>query len=70
MRAFMEKSAGNHIVGSDFYRHALDVLEWGRQTWPNVPKAERGVIFELSFVRTVKKLCLGAMHQVCIIPDF
>ncbi|KIK02046.1 hypothetical protein K443DRAFT_6458 [Laccaria amethystina LaAM-08-1] len=63
MRAFMEKSAGNHIVGSDFYRHALDVLEWGRQTWPNVPKAERGVIFELSFVRTVKKLCLGAMHQ-------
>ena len=66
MQAFVESLNGNRAVGSEFYRHILEILEWGRRIWSDVSKEDRGVIFELSFVRGVKRLYLTALHEVII----
>lgn len=39
---------------------AVSVLEWGASLWRNIPKEERGVIFEKTFVRGVKRLRIEA----------
>ena len=66
VRAFIESSTGNRAVGSEFYRHILEILEWGRRFWSDISKGDRGVVFELSFVRGVKRLYLIALHEVII----
>jgi len=66
VQAFVESLNGNRAVGSEFYRHILEILEWGRRIWSDVSKEDRGVIFELSFVRGVKRLYLTALHEVII----
>ncbi|KIK02047.1 hypothetical protein K443DRAFT_6459 [Laccaria amethystina LaAM-08-1] len=63
VRAFVESSTGNRAVGSEFYRHILEILEWGRRIWSDISKEDRGVVFELSFVRGVKRLYLTALHE-------
>jgi hypothetical protein len=37
-----------------YYRRVLDLLEWGRTVWKDVPKSDRGVIFEDTFVTGVR----------------
>ena len=66
MRAFIESSTGNRAVGSESYRHILEILEWGRRIWSDISKEDRGVVFELGFVRGVKRLYLIALHEVII----
>ncbi|VDB94316.1 unnamed protein product [Peniophora sp. CBMAI 1063] len=51
---------GDYSAGVDMYQKALDILEWGRQEWADVPKEERGVIFEDTFIRGVRSLHLDA----------
>ncbi|EDR15295.1 uncharacterized protein LACBIDRAFT_301385 [Laccaria bicolor S238N-H82] len=66
VRAFIESSTGDRAVGSEFYRHIFEILEWGRRIWSDISKTDRGVVFELSFVRGVKRLYLTALHEVII----
>ncbi|KAJ7922818.1 hypothetical protein B0H13DRAFT_2655447 [Mycena leptocephala] len=47
--------------GVEFFKRILDVLEWGRRTYPNVPSEDRGVIFEASFVRGIRRLYIPAV---------
>jgi stress-induced-phosphoprotein 1 len=48
------------------FMNAVDVLEWGRNQWPDVSKDDRGAIFEKSFIRGAKSMFLEAMHEVRI----
>ena len=46
------------------YTSIIELLEWGRREWPNVPKEDRGVVFEKTFIRAIKKVRLENLHQV------
>lgn len=43
---------------------ALEVLTWGRKEWKDVSPADRGVIFEITFVNGVRSLLVQAMQEV------
>lgn len=45
-------------AGVEYYRRAIDLIEWGRTTWKDVPKSNRGVVFEHSFLIGVRSLYL------------
>lgn len=65
MRGFFGTSSDDYGMVLEFYGRALEVLEWGRKIWKDVPSDDRGVIFEDSFVRGIKRLYLGALTSVC-----
>lgn len=64
MRGFYQGSMGDSVAGIEFYRRALDVLEWGSREWKGVPRSDCGVIFELSFIRSVRRLYLDELMRV------
>lgn len=65
MRAFFEGGMrGNHTAEIEFSRRAVELIEWGRETWPNVSKDERGSTFERTFLRGVKNMYITALGQV------
>ena len=67
MRAFMEGNMrANRQAEKEFLLQALDVLEWGRQIWHNIPSDDRGTIFELTFLRGVKNMYLHALMEVSV----
>ncbi|OAX32805.1 hypothetical protein K503DRAFT_804927 [Rhizopogon vinicolor AM-OR11-026] len=41
-----------------YFKRALDLLEWGRTIWKDVPKDNRGAIFEDTFLTGVRGLYL------------
>ncbi|RXW19116.1 hypothetical protein EST38_g6722 [Candolleomyces aberdarensis] len=55
--------AGHFDFAHEMLMNALDVLEWGRNQWPDVSKDDRGTIFEKNFIRGVKLMLLEAMHE-------
>lgn len=67
MRAFLAGSGkrGLYDTALEFYRSAIEVLEWGRREWKNVSPDQRGVIFDETFVIGIKRLMLGTMMDVC-----
>ncbi|KAJ7492236.1 hypothetical protein FB451DRAFT_522879 [Mycena latifolia] len=64
MRGFLDSNMGALTSGVEFYQRILDLLEWGRRTWPNVASEDRGVIFEASFVRGIRRLHLPAVMNL------
>ncbi|KAJ7687386.1 hypothetical protein B0H17DRAFT_687044 [Mycena rosella] len=64
IRGFLDSQMGARTSGVEFYLRALDLLEWGRRTWPNVPAEDRGIIFEPSFVRGIRRLHLPAVMNL------
>jgi hypothetical protein len=64
MRGFYQGSMGDHIAGVEFLRRALDVLEWGSREWKDVPHSDCGVIFDLSFIRGVRRRYLDELMKV------
>ncbi|KAJ7150348.1 hypothetical protein C8R46DRAFT_1198415 [Mycena filopes] len=61
MRGFLDSNMGALNGGVEFFKRILELLEWGRRTYPNVPAEERGVIFDDSFVRGVRRLYIPAV---------
>jgi hypothetical protein len=53
-----------HQAGIQHFKRVLDLLEWGRAIWKDVPKNDRGVIFEDSFVTGVRALYLKMLLRV------
>ena len=47
-----------------FYNSIVEVLEWGAATWADVPSADRGYIFQKTFVRAIKRIRMGAYLSV------
>lgn len=57
MSGFLTDSLGGDSPGAvQFYDEVIQALEWGRQAWRNVPKEQRGAVFEDTFLRGVKCL--------------
>ena len=44
----------------EYYNSIVDVLDWGAATWPDVPSAERGYMFDKTFVRAVRRIRMEA----------
>lgn len=63
MSGFMASATGRYLAAFGFFSRAVEVLEWGRQIWNDVSVEHRGVIFELTFVRGVRRLQLSCMHE-------
>ncbi|KAF7307346.1 TPR-REGION domain-containing protein [Mycena indigotica] len=57
-RAFMNSNMGQEAQADEFYKRAVDVIEWGRRKYPNVPREDRGSIFEATILRGVRTLRL------------
>jgi hypothetical protein len=55
----------DHVAREELYRHALDVLEWGRSAWKDVPRSDRGTIFDETFCRGVRAMHLEALMAIC-----
>ena len=64
MSGFMANATGRNLAAFEFFSRAVEVLEWGRQIWNDVSVEHRGVVFELSFIRGVRRLQLSCMHEV------
>ncbi|RDB28672.1 Small glutamine-rich tetratricopeptide repeat-containing protein beta [Hypsizygus marmoreus] len=62
MRSFVQ-SAVTQVSTPEFYRHVLDVLDWGNRVWKDVPRDDRGTIFDLTFIRGVRRLYLNAIWE-------
>ncbi|KAF5344741.1 hypothetical protein D9758_015296 [Tetrapyrgos nigripes] len=50
-------------VAIDHLQRALDVINWGREVWKDVPRKERGVIFTTTFKRGIWNMLLSATLQ-------
>lgn len=61
---FRYRMLGHFTFAFEMYSKTIDLLEWGRKKWPNVPDSERGVVFKKTFIRAVKRLHLDLMHAV------
>ncbi|KAJ7508705.1 hypothetical protein B0H11DRAFT_1966374 [Mycena galericulata] len=61
MRGFVDGNIGRLTARVEFFKRILDVLDWGRRTFPNVSKEERGAIFEDSFIRGIRRLFIPAV---------
>ena len=60
----------NPIAAVEFYDRAVELLEWGREAWKDVPKDLRGAIFEDTFLVGVKAMRLDAYADVSISLSF
>ncbi|KAK0446162.1 hypothetical protein EV421DRAFT_1792770 [Armillaria borealis] len=64
MRGFMgEKLNHDLAMKVEYLSRALEVLEWGRKTWSQIPKASRGAVFEDTFIRGVRNMYLTALME-------
>ncbi|KAH7930147.1 hypothetical protein BV22DRAFT_77327 [Leucogyrophana mollusca] len=65
MRAvFDDNLRGEPQIAEEFLKRSLDLLEWGRQFWKNVPSSDRGAIFEDTFIRGVRSMHLETFMRV------
>ncbi|KAJ7757788.1 hypothetical protein DFH07DRAFT_819311 [Mycena maculata] len=64
MRAVMEGSLyARHGVALEFYKRAAEVIRRLREEWLLVPKNDRGVIFEQSFMFGLQQLYIDSIMQ-------
>ncbi|KAJ7193970.1 hypothetical protein GGX14DRAFT_477098 [Mycena pura] len=61
MQGFITGSSGSHGVATENFRNALDVIVWGRETWKDVPRSLRGDVFDVIFMRQVKRLLVASV---------
>ena len=65
LRAFLEGTVrGNSAATIEFLSRSIEILEWGQRVWKDVPRTERGTIFDDTFVRGVRSMYLDALMQV------
>ena len=65
MHAFLLRSIPDYETAVQLLQKVQRFLTWGEHQWPTVLAAERGVIFEPTFRRSVKRLYLHTLYQVC-----
>lgn len=69
MHAFLLRSIPDYNTAVHLLQKVLRFLTWGDHEWPSVPLSERGVIFEHTFRRSVRRLYLHTLYQVSIFPE-
>lgn len=60
----MDSQVERYQSSCEFFLRVLDILEWGRALWHNVSKDDRGVIFELTFIRGIRKVYISTLMKV------
>lgn len=65
MHAFLLRSIPDYGTAVQLLQKVQRFLTWGEHQWPTVSAAERGVIFEPAFRRSVRRLYLHTLYQVC-----
>ena len=64
-RAYITHESGRDLdTAVQWYGNILDVLDWGAERWKDVPNADRGYIFQKTFVRAIKRIRMGAYLSV------
>lgn len=58
------KAASNYTSAIEYHRNALNIINWGRQVWKDIPKDKRGIVFELTFRRGVWNMYLDTLMAV------
>ncbi|CAE6515310.1 unnamed protein product [Rhizoctonia solani] len=66
MHAFLLRSIPDYNTAVQLLQKVQRFLTWGDHQWPDVPTAQRGVIFEHTFRRSVKRLYLHTLYQAII----
>ncbi|KAJ7755028.1 hypothetical protein DFH07DRAFT_822661 [Mycena maculata] len=61
MQGFLSGSGGNQCLAAELFGNALDVIDWGQKMWKDVPRADRGDIFDVTFRRSVNRLFIAAV---------
>jgi hypothetical protein len=65
MQGFLQTSARrNYSTALQFIRNAHELLEWGRKLWKDIPREERGTIFDNTFFIGVKRLLMSTLMAV------
>ncbi|KAK0461592.1 hypothetical protein IW261DRAFT_1629269 [Armillaria novae-zelandiae] len=54
---------GNVVSQSEYYVRCLEVVEWGRELWKDVPASMRGDVFDEFFIRGLRNLYLQSILQ-------
>ncbi|KAJ7472851.1 hypothetical protein FB451DRAFT_1367684 [Mycena latifolia] len=64
MRAIMDAGLlQRHETAAELLKRTLDVLRTLQENWVQVPKAERGVVFEPSFLFGIQRLYIDSLMQ-------
>ncbi|KAM5537059.1 hypothetical protein V8D89_009205 [Ganoderma adspersum] len=62
MRGFIEYRLNENFESAlEFYTSALDLLQWGRVLWKDVPFEDKGSVFQSTFIRGVKGMRLDML---------
>lgn len=64
MQGFLAGSTGNQCLAAELFGNALEVIDWGRKTWKDVPRDDRGAVFDVLFRRSVNRLFITAVMDV------
>lgn len=65
MRGFLDGTLSREYGHKyEFFKNAVTVLRWGAKTWKNVPREDRGAIFEATFINGVRRMYLDAITEV------
>ncbi|KDN41912.1 hypothetical protein RSAG8_07129, partial [Rhizoctonia solani AG-8 WAC10335] len=66
MHAFLLRSIPDYNTAVQLLQKVQRFLTWGDHQWPDVPTSQRGVVFEHTFRRSVKRLYLHTLYQAII----
>ncbi|CUA72375.1 hypothetical protein RSOLAG22IIIB_01042 [Rhizoctonia solani] len=66
MHAFLLRSIPDYNTAVHLLQKVQRFLTWGDHQWPDVPCSQRGIIFEHTFRRSVKRLYLHTLYQAII----
>ncbi|KAJ7610900.1 hypothetical protein FB45DRAFT_1009828 [Roridomyces roridus] len=64
MQGFITGNTGKHALSAQLYSSALEVIDWGREKWKDVPRSQRGDVFDILFRRQVNRLFIAAVMDV------
>jgi stress-induced-phosphoprotein 1 len=74
LKAFLDMGISQeYLVAHEFCTRAIEVIEWGRAIWKDIPREDKGSIFELTFLRAVRALRMDASMNVWLtirIPQY
>ncbi len=65
LRGKIEGALDSNVISrNEYYGRCLEVAEWGRELWKDVPASVRSEVFDESFIRGLRNLYLQSILQV------
>ncbi|KAF9041909.1 hypothetical protein BDZ89DRAFT_1156254 [Hymenopellis radicata] len=65
MKGFVDGMIADHPAQKlEKFRNAITVLRWGAAIWKDIPREDRGAIFQTTFINGVRRLYLDAIMDV------